>query len=219
MRTKIVTTIGPASNTKEKLMALAFAGVSVFRLNFSHGSAEDFIQIIGYIREVEKELEKSITIMQDLSGPKIRLGVIPDKGIQVTKGMQLLLGPEANRTDESPYLPFDHEEILSSLEPGDLMVLADGGLQFRVKKCRSSVLVQIEAENSGLITSRKGLALPGKATKVRALTEKDKHDLAAGLKLGVDAVAISYVQTADDVREAKALIAASGRKVPVVVKL
>ncbi|MBO4312738.1 MAG: pyruvate kinase [Desulfovibrio sp.] len=219
MRTKIVSTIGPASNTKEKLMALAFAGVSVFRLNFSHGSAEDFIQIIGYIREVEKELEKSITIMQDLSGPKIRLGVIPDKGIQVTKGMQLMLGPEANRTDELPYMPFDHEEILSSLEPGDLMVLADGGLQFRVKKCRSATLVQLEAENSGLITSRKGLALPGKATKVRALTEKDKHDLAEGLKLGVDAVAISYVQTADDVREAKALIAASGRKVPVVVKL
>ncbi|MDE5880025.1 MAG: pyruvate kinase, partial [Desulfovibrio sp.] len=93
MRTKIVATIGPASNTKEKLKALAGAGVSVFRLNFSHGSASDFVKIINYIREVEAELGRPITIMQDLSGPKIRLGVVPEKSIQVTKGMKLLLGP------------------------------------------------------------------------------------------------------------------------------
>ena len=99
------------------------------------------------------------------------------------------------------------------------MVLADGGLQFTVQQNRPDGLVLLEANNSGLVTSRKGLALPGKATKVRALTEKDKKDLSDGLALGVDAVAISYVQTADDVREAKQLIAASGRRVPVVVKL
>ena len=91
MRTKIVATIGPASNSKEKLRQLVEAGVSVFRLNFSHGSAADFVRIINDIREVEKELDKPITIMQDLSGPKIRLGVVQEKTIQVTKGMQLLL--------------------------------------------------------------------------------------------------------------------------------
>ena len=99
------------------------------------------------------------------------------------------------------------------------MVLADGGLQFVVTECRADGLVLLKADNSGIVTSRKGLALPGKATKVRALTEKDKKDLADGLKLGVDAVAISYVQTADDVREAKELIAAAGKSLPVVVKL
>ena len=118
-----------------------------------------------------------------------------------------------------PYLPFDHEVILESLEPGDRMVLADGGLQFIVKEKRGDGLVVLTAQNEGIVTSRKGLALPGKATKVRALTEKDKKDLEEGLKLGVDAVAISYVQTADDVKEAKELIAKSGRHVPVVVKL
>ena len=219
MRTKIVATIGPASNTKEKLKALAEAGVSVFRLNFSHGGASDFVSIIQYIREVEKETGKSITIMQDLSGPKIRLGVLPESGIQVTKGMQLLLGPAAQHTDELPYLPFDHDVILESLESGDRMVLADGGLQFVVRQRRKDGLVQLEADNDGFVTSRKGLALPGKATKVRALTEKDRKDLADGLKLGVDAVAISYVQTAEDVRDAKAIIAQSGRRVPIVVKL
>lgn len=219
MRTKIVATIGPASNSKEKLYELAEAGVSVFRLNFSHGGAADFVAIIKHIREVEAAIGRPITIMQDLSGPKIRLGVLPETSITVTKGMQLLLGPSTRHTDDFPYLPFDHEVILESLEPGDRMVLADGGLQFVVTECRADGLVMLQADNSGIVTSRKGLALPGKATKVRALTEKDKKDLADGLKLGVDAVAISYVQTADDVREAKELIAAAGKNVPVVVKL
>ena len=170
MRTKIVATIGPASNTKEKLKALAGAGVSVFRLNFSHGNASDFVKIINYIREVEAELHRPITIMQDLSGPKIRLGVVPEKTIQVTKGMKLLLGPSDRRVEEFAYLPFDPEVSLERLEPGDRMVLADGGLQFIVKKRRDDGLVLLEAGNDGIVTSRKGLALPGKATKVRALT-------------------------------------------------
>ncbi len=219
MRTKIVATIGPASNSREKLQELAEAGVSVFRLNFSHGSAADFVTIIKNIREVEQVIGRPITIMQDLSGPKIRLGTVPEGTIDVDKGMHLLLGASADRTDEMPYLPFDHEVILESLDPGDRMVLADGGLQFIVKERRPDGRVLLEADNAGIVTSRKGLALPGKATKVRALTDKDKKDLADGLKLGVDAVAISYVQTADDVREAKELIAAAGLKLPVVVKL
>lgn len=224
MKTKIVATIGPASNSREKMKALVEAGVSVFRLNFSHGSASDFVDIIKNIREVEQELDRPVTIMQDLSGPKIRLGVIEEGTIEVEKGMKLILGlPDKKpNSKEAPFLPFDHEVILKDLVKGDRLVLADGGLQFTVTDIQADGNVVLEAHNSGLITSRKGLALPGKSTKVSALTAKDKKDLAAGLNLGVDAIAISYVQTADDVREAKELIAKSvapGRKIPVVVKL
>ena len=173
VRTKIVATIGPASNTRERLKELAQAGVSIFRLNFSHGGAADFVDIIGHIRAIEAELNHPLTIMQDLSGPKIRLGAIREKTIQVSKGMRLLLGPTDRYTGELPYLPFDHEIILQSLVKGDHLVLADGGLQFVVEECRTDGLVLLAAENSGIVTSRKGLALPGKATRVRALTDKD----------------------------------------------
>ncbi len=220
MKTKIIATIGPASNSKEKIIELALAGVRIFRLNFSHGDASMFVDIIKNIRDAEVVTKIPLTIMQDLSGPKIRLGTLQGEGsITVTKGMKLLLGPTAKYTEELPYLPFDHDIILESLVPNDRLVLADGGLQFHVTEKRSDDLIILEANNEGLITSRKGLALPGKATKVPALTEKDRKDLAQGLILGVDAVAISYVQTPEDVIETKNIILAAGKNIPVVVKL
>ena len=219
MQTKIVATIGPASRSREKLKELAQAGVSIFRLNFSHGSAGDFVDTIRHIREIELELASPITIMQDLSGPKIRLGVLPETSITVTKGMRLLLGPSALRSGELPFLPFDHDVILESLVEGDRLVLADGGLQFVVTERRGERLAVLEAQNSGIVTSRKGLALPGKDMRLPALTDKDGRDLREGLALGVDAVAISFVESARDVLEARAIIAEAGRHVPVVVKL
>ncbi len=220
MKTKIIATIGPASNSKEKIMALALAGVRIFRLNFSHGDASKFVDIIQYIREVEAESRIPLTIMQDLSGPKIRLGTLQGEGsITTCKGTRLLLGPSAQYTTEMPYLPFDHTIILESLEENDRLVLADGALQFHVVERRPDNLIVLEANNNGIITSRKGLALPGKTTKMPALTEKDRADLAQGLLLGVDAVAISYVQTPEDVIETKNIILAAGKNIPVVVKL
>ncbi len=220
MKTKIIATIGPASNSKEKIMELALAGVRIFRLNFSHGDASKFVDIIQYIREVEEETQIPLTIMQDLSGPKIRLGLLQgEPSITATKGMKMLLGPSSQYTEEMPYLPFDHDIIMESLVPNDRLVLADGGLQFHVVERRDDNLIVLEANNSGIITSRKGLALPGKATKVPALTEKDRKDLAQGLILGIDAVAISYVQTPEDVIETKNIILAAGKSIPVVVKL
>lgn len=219
MRTKIIATIGPASNTPDKMRDLVKAGVSVFRLNFSHGGASDFTDIIANIRLLEKELKQPITIMQDLSGPKIRIGEIHEP-IAFQPGDTALLGPERpSKGADMPFIPFDNEGVLASLEEGDKVVLADGSLQLVVLEKWADGVFVLEAKSSGIVTSRKGLALPGKSVKVPALTTKDKNDLADGLELGVDAVALSYVQTPDDILEAKEIIKRHGKNIPVVAKL
>ncbi|MDR3176822.1 MAG: pyruvate kinase [Desulfovibrio sp.] len=218
MKAKIVATIGPACNTPEKLSELVRAGVRIFRLNFSHGTAEDFTEIIARIRAQEAKYGIPITIMQDLSGPKIRIGAIEEGALSFAKGDQAFLGPVRPTDADMPFIPFDKEELLSGMEAGDIVVLADGTLQFMVKgKERDGFVIQ--AENSGMVTSRKGLALPGKHIKLPALTDKDKTDLRAGLGLGVDAVALSFVQTPEDVLEAREIIKAAGQNIPICVKL
>lgn len=220
MKTKIIATIGPASNSKETLSQLIQAGVSIFRLNFSHGDSSAFIELISTIRELEHIHQIPITIMQDLSGPKIRIGALPgDVALNVSKGDVLCLGPEDKRTNDYPYIPFDHKAILSDLVVNDILILADGTLQFQVKEQNSNGTFLIVAQEDGIITSRKGLALPGKSIKVPAITEKDQKDLSDGLKLGVDAVAISFVQSAEDIIEAKRIIKANGYDIPVIAKL
>ncbi len=220
MRTKIVATVGPATCSREKLAQLADAGVSVFRLNFSHGDAEFFREVVGSIREIEKECGRPLTIMQDLPGPKIRIGVLPEGKIVLSQGDKLTLGRERREKEELPFIPFDHPRILSSLVPGDMLVLADGGLQFRIEEKVEDERFIMVALEGGSISSRKGLALPGKSLALPAITELDREKLAIGMELGVDAVAISFVQTVDDVRQIKALLHAYGRDdIPVVAKL
>ena len=218
-KTKIIATIGPASNTPETIAALVDAGARIFRLNFSHGNAASFVDIVKTIRDLEQKHGFAISIMQDLAGPKIRLGTIEEGSITFVKGDLAYVGPARPTDSDLPYLPFDHPAILKSMEPGDRMVLADGSLQFTVAEKKSDDLFVLEASNGGIVTSRKGLALPDKTVPVPALTDKDKKDLREGLRLGVDAVALSFVQTARDIMDAKAIIHAEGREVPVVAKL
>ncbi len=203
MKTKIIATIGPASSRRDVLSQLISAGVRIFRLNFSHGDSSSFVDLIRTIRELEVVHKTPLTILQDLSGPKIRIGTLSGEGsLNVVKGDQILLGPSSSVREGEPYIPFDHEEVLADLEAGDKLVLADGTLQFRVVEAREKTVFLLEAQNNGIITSRKGLALPGKS-----------------VALGVDAVALSYVQTPEDIREAKAIIRANGRDIPVIAKL
>ena len=219
MKTKIIATIGPACTSKSVLSQLITAGAHIFRLNFSHGEASQFRDIIANLRELEAEFDLPITIMQDLSGPKIRIGTLEEGSITFSKGDLAFLGPvKPDNAGQVPYIPFDKAEILGSLEPGDRLVLADGTLQFNVLEKQDNCFI-IQADNDGLVTSRKGLALPGKSIKVPALTDKDRKDLVEGLQLGVDAVALSYVQTPEDILEAKAIIKSQGRNIPVCAKL
>ena len=218
-KTKIIATVGPASDSPATLARLAEAGVRIFRLNFSHGDAASFIDIIKNIRKVEDEKGFPITIMQDLAGPKIRLGALEEDSITFAKDDEALLGPVKPGDAELPFLPFDHPTILKSMEIGDKLVLADGTLRFRVTRKLNDELFVIQARNAGLVTSRKGLSLPDKSIPVPALTDKDRKNLKDGLELGIDAVALSFVQTAQDILDAKEIIRAAGKDIPVVAKL
>lgn len=218
MKTKIIATIGPACSSPDMLSKLIEAGARIFRLNFSHGDAASFISIIDSIRQMELRHGIPITILQDLSGPKIRIGTLDESSITFDKGDKAYLGPKRPEKLDIPYIPFDKKEILEGLEEEDRLVLADGTLQFLVKAKAPGGFI-IEADNSGIVTSRKGLALPGKSIKLPALTEKDKKDLEDGMRLGVDAVALSYVQTPEDILEARAIIRAAGRNIPICAKL
>lgn len=219
MRTKIIATIGPASASREMLVRLVGAGASVFRLNFSHGDAEFFRSLVGNIRSVEKELGRPLSILQDLAGPKIRLGAIASGAIEVARSDTVLLGSPEEAAPDLPLLPLDNPELLAELSAGDVLVLADGGLRFVVCGRVADNLVRLEAMGSGIVTSRKGIALPGKTLSLPALTDKDRADLALGLELGVDAVAVSFVQSASDIRQVRALLHGAKRSIPVVAKL
>lgn len=218
MKTKIIATLGPACSSPEKLSQLIEAGARIFRLNFSHGSASDFTEIINNIRRLEHRHNVTITILQDLAGPKIRIGILDEGTITFKKGDNAFLGPNRPASLDIPYIPFTKQEILEGLEEDDRLVLADGTLQFLVKAKAPGGFI-IEADNSGIVTSRKGLALPGKSIKLPALTDKDKADLLDGMRLGVDAVALSYVQTPEDILEARAIIKGAGRNIPICAKL
>lgn len=219
MRTKIVATLGPASSSSETIENLVLAGVSVFRLNFSHGDFDFFKGLVNSIRAAEAKLNIPVTIMQDLSGPKIRIGMIPNNTLTVSENDRLLLAPELSDRDDVPCLPLNNFPILDSLEEGDTLVLADGGLQFKVEKKIEERRFYLTALGAGLITSKKGLALPGKSVPLPALTDKDKADLKIGIELGVDAVAISFVQTAEDVKQMRELLKGYGKNLPIVSKL
>ncbi len=217
MRTKIIATIGPNSAKEETLYGLAKAGVNIFRLNFSHGNKEFFRDVIATIRNIEKKLGKSLTILQDLPGPKIRIGMLDADSYQVQIGDIFYLGKE-KKSEEYPFIPFEYDEIIKDLKIGEILVLADGSLQFEVKKLlEHGVLIQ--AKNYGIITSRKGLAIPNKAINLPALTEKDKQNLAVGIELGVDAVALSFVQTPEDVILLRQKMRELGADLPIVSKL
>ncbi len=220
MRTKIIATIGPASNSPEVLERLIQTGVRIFRLNFSHGDASAFRDLIALLRKLEHEHRVPLTLLQDLSGPKIRIGELRQGSITLGKGDRVVLGPcGAEMVRDLPFIPFDNLPVLESLETGDTVVLSDGVLQFMITEQLPLGAFEMECLNDGILTSRKGLALPGKPVNLPAMTEKDKRDLRDGLALGVDACALSYVQTPEDILTAKAIIKEHGKNIPVVAKL
>jgi pyruvate kinase len=203
-RAKIVATVGPASASPEVLKALFLAGADTFRLNFSHGTHEDHAKVHAAIRALEKETGRPIGILQDLQGPKIRVGVIKDGAFTVEAGEKIRFVLK-DGTGEKNSIPLPHPEIFAAIMPGHDLLIDDGRVRVRVTGLGEDT-IDAEVVTGGVISNRKGVNLPGTVLDLSPLTAKDRADLEFGLKLGVDWVALSFVQKPSDVLEARGLI-------------
>ena len=222
---KIVATLGPSSNDETTLRAMIEAGLDVARLNFSHGTHQEHATRIALVRKLSEELQKPISILQDLQGPKLRVGNLGE-GIQLEPGQTVLLSPESSFTrnktaGDGIAIPMDVPNLVESVSEGDRILLDDGLLELVARKVGDGYL-EADVILGGLLKSHKGVNLPGAAIGIQSLTEKDIIDLEFGLKSKIDAVAISFVQTADDVlkvREAMQRINPARANTPIIAKL
>lgn len=202
--TKIVSTLGPASNTPETIKALAEAGVNVFRLNFSHGSHDDHRKNVEYIRAAEKEIGRPLAILCDMQGPKLRIGVFKDGAVELHIGDRFRLDMSPEPGDEHRVcLP--HPEIFQAMTRGMDLLLNDGLVRLRVDDfgkdfAETSVII------GGRLSNKKGVNVPGVPLPIDALTEKDKVDLQAALDMGADMIGLSFVQRPEDLLLARSLI-------------
>jgi pyruvate kinase len=218
-RTKIVATIGPATSSPEVLRALIEAGATTLRLNFSHGSYADHQRSIRLIRQTAFELDQPVGILQDLQGPKIRLGKFETGSIQLSKGDRFTLTnyPIVGNQQIS-CVTYDH--LAEEVPVGATILLDDGRVEMRVEEVnRATKELHCRVVVDGVLSNNKGVNFPGVYLSIKALTEKDRKDLIFGLAQGVDWVALSFVRNPQDVLEVKELISIAGRQVPVIAKI
>ncbi|MCA9731383.1 MAG: pyruvate kinase [Deferribacteres bacterium] len=215
-RTKIVCTIGPATDSREKIAQLIDAGMNVARINFSHGSYEEHQLKIENIRAVAAEKNAPVAILQDLSGPKVRIGKI-DGTIELKEGERFTLYAYREQGDVTG-VGVSYPEMINSIEPGHVVLLADGALRLRAQKV-SADRVECIVEIGGSLTSHKGINLPESFLEISGMTEKDQRDLEFGIKVGVDMVALSFVRRPQDVFKLRNLLYHSGVDIPVIAKI
>jgi pyruvate kinase len=216
-RTKIVCTIGPASDSPEKIKALIANGMNVARLNFSHGSQADHGEKISLIRRASDELGHPVAILQDLAGPKIRVGTIPEPGLRLEVGQPFVLTTQ-DVEGTAQGVSVTYPNLPGEVKEGDPILLADGSIELTVKGVKRSE-IYCEVMTGGVLTSHKGLNLPTRTIKADALTDKDREDLLFGLENHVDYVALSFVRKAGDILSAKEIIQQKKVDIPVIAKI
>jgi pyruvate kinase len=203
-KVKILATLGPASSTREMIETLYLAGVDVFRINMSHTKHDMLRELHGHIRAVEEKVNRPIGILADLQGPKIRIGTFKNKEVKILAGDSFAFDTNAEPGDETRvYLP--HPEIFAGAKVGETLLLNDGRLRVEITAC-SPTRLDTKIIYGGVLSDRKGVNLPDTLLPIPALTEKDRADLEAAASLGVDWIALSFVQRPEDVAEARILI-------------
>jgi pyruvate kinase len=194
------------------------AGMNVARLNFSHGSYETHAQMVSLLRSISEELNTPLTLLQDLQGPKIRVGQLPGGEMTLVEGESVTLVPIADFNDESNIIPIDYPYVAEEAEPGAPVLLDDGLLALRVEKVTGS-LVRCQVIEGGVLKSRKGVNFPTLNLRLPSLTEKDKQDVDFGVAQNVDIISLSFVRQPEDIRTLKQLLADKGAAIPVLAKI
>ena len=217
-RAKIICTIGPSCNTEPQLRALMQVGMDVARLNFSHGSHQEHARNIATLRKCAQDEGRTICILQDLQGPKIRTG-----GLKSHKPVELNAGAKVTITTRAvdgsaDLISTTFTGLPQEVKPGSRILLSDGRIELRVREVRDQD-IKCEVINGGMLGEHQGINLPGAALSIPALTEKDRKDLEFGIRHGVDLIALSFVRSAADVRTARGIIAAHNSDIPVFAKL
>jgi len=217
-RAKIICTIGPACDSEEMIRDLMRMGMDVARLNFSHGTHSEHARRIQRLRRAAPHLKRTICILQDLQGPKIRTGRLKNgKAVLLQAGAILTITPR-QLAGTTALISTDFAGLARDVEPGARVLLSDGRIELRVRSIRG-VDVECEVLNGGRLGEQQGINLPGAAVAIPALTAKDKRDLEFGLMHGADIIALSFVRSADDIRMAQSLMLELGKSVPIIAKL
>jgi pyruvate kinase len=217
-KTKIVATIGPASNTKPVLEKLVQAGMCVARLNFSHGSYEEHVEVIKSIRSIARVMNRPVGVLIDLQGPKIRTGELLDGKPVLLKRNNMVSITTQKIRGTAELLSTTYNNLTRDVQKGARILLDDGLIELKVMS-KSGDTVKCKVISGGVLKEHKGINLPGVKVSAPSLTEKDKRDLDFGIKNCVDYFALSFVRKADDVSKVKARIAKQGAKIPVIAKI
>ncbi|HMA63076.1 MAG TPA: pyruvate kinase, partial [bacterium] len=216
-KTKIVCTIGPSTRQKSEIVNLVKAGMNVARLNFSHGTKRAHKKSIQHIRKASREQNQPVAILQDLAGPKIRIGDIENAPIILKPGQKYIL-TNRNVTGNKEQVSLNYEKLPEDVKPGDTLLLADGALEMEVVDTDKTD-IECKVIVGGELSSKKGINLPDTVISTKTLTEKDCKDLDFGLENDVDYVALSFVRSAADVQEVRDIIDKSDNQADLIAKI
>ncbi|ROT93595.1 pyruvate kinase [Marinobacter sp. R17] len=218
-RTKIVATLGPATDSPESLAGIIAAGVDVTRLNFSHGSANDHIERARLVRETAKAQGRFVALLADLQGPKLRIARFAENKITLQAGQTFTLDASMDKeAGDNERVGIDYEQLIDDVKPGDILVLDDGRIEMEVEAVDSHSITS-RVLIGGPLSNNKGLNKRGGGLSADALTEKDKQDIKTAAELNADYVAVSFVRTADDMHTARALLREAGSEAALVAKI
>ena len=217
-RTKILVTLGPATNSPEKIKALIEAGANGFRLNFSHGSYEERLDQIKWIRDASRQIGRPVAILQDLQGPKIRLGALKDNHFDVKAGSEIVLDHAVQERDGSANLPIQYN-LADKVKVGEPVYLFDGKIRGHMVERVSDTAIKVRIDNDGFLMSRKGLNLPDTDFGGDIITPKDMADIEFGADKDIDFVALSFIQSADDVNNLRQILVSQGSTAQIIAKI